>query len=84
MIRNKQIVSIGTMKSSNLPLILSFGLVSQFLTSVGAKELNNLEGRAEGLFKGEAIPDVNWMSNDIVNFTWGLTGVDNFENLMFS
>jgi len=38
----------------------------------------------ESLFKGEPIPTVDWMSSDTINFTWGLTGVDNFENLMFS
>lgn len=35
------------------------------------------------LFKGEAIPVVNWTSTDTYNFTWGLTGVDNYENLRF-
>ena len=38
----------------------------------------------ESLFKGGPIPTVDWMSPDTINFTWGLTGVDNFENLMFS
>ena len=38
----------------------------------------------KSLFKGEPIPTVDWMSPDTINFTWGLTGVDNFENLMFS
>jgi hypothetical protein len=35
------------------------------------------------LFKGQPIPEVNWSSSDTYNFTWGLTGVDNYENLMF-
>jgi hypothetical protein len=35
------------------------------------------------LFKGQDIPSINWTSNDIYNFTWGLTGVDNYDNLKF-
>lgn len=35
------------------------------------------------LFKGEPIPEINWTSPDTYNFTWGLAGVDNFENLEF-
>lgn len=36
------------------------------------------------LFKGDPIPEVNWTSPDIYNFTWGLTGVDNHENFAFA
>ena len=35
------------------------------------------------LFKGKPIPAINWTSSDTYNFTWGLTGVDNYENLRF-
>jgi hypothetical protein len=35
------------------------------------------------LFKGDPIPKINWTSSDTYNFTWGLTGVDNYENLRF-
>jgi len=38
----------------------------------------------ESLFQGEPIPTVDWMSSHTINFTWGQTGVNNFENLMFS
>ena len=35
------------------------------------------------VFKGQKIPTVNWTSPDIYNFTWGLTGVNNYENFDF-
>lgn len=80
--RNKQIPSSGAMGNTNHLFSLPLLLLPLLAPSVAAKP-DKLETRA-GLFKGEPVPEVNWMSSDIVNFTWGLTGVDNFENLMFS
>lgn len=80
--RNKQIPSSGAMGSLNRLFSLPLILLSLYAPSIAA-ESEKLEARG-GLFKGEPVPDVDWMSSDIVNFTWGLTGVDNFENLMFS
>lgn len=80
--RNKQIPSSGAMGSPNRLFYLPLLLLPLFAPSVAATS-EKLEARAL-LFKGEPVPEVDWMSSDIVNFTWGLTGVDNFENLMFS
>lgn len=83
--RNKQIPSSGAMGNTNHLLSLPLLLLPLLLLplSAAAAKSEKLETRAV-LFKGEPVPEVNWMSSDIVNFTWGLTGVDNFENLMFS
>lgn len=40
--------------------------------------------RREVVFKGQEIPKIDKMSNDTTNFTWGLAGVDNVENLKFA
>lgn len=78
--RNKQIPSSGAMETPNH---LFYLLLLPLLASSVAATSEKSEARAV-LFKGEPVPDINWMNSDIVNFTWGLTGVDNFENLMFS
>lgn len=80
--RNKQIPSSGAMGITNHLFSLPLLLLPLLAPSVAAKS-EKLETRG-GLFKGKPVPEINWMSSDIVNFTWGLTGVDNFENLMFS
>lgn len=80
--RNKQIPSSGAMGTPNHLLSLSLLLLPLLAWSASAAS-GKSEAR-EVLFKGNPVPETNWMSSDIVNFTWGLTGVDNFENLMFS
>lgn len=80
--RNRQIPSNSAMKSLNHLFLLPLLFIPLLVPSVAAAS-KTLEVR-EVLFKGAPVPTVNWMSSDIVNFTWGLTGVDNFENLMFS
>lgn len=80
--RNKQIPSSGAMGNTNHLFSLPLLLLPLLAPSVAAKSAKS-EIRG-GSFKGKPVPEINWMSSDIVNFTWGLTGVDNFENLMFS
>ncbi|KAL7276648.1 ferric-chelate reductase [Rhizina undulata] len=47
-------------------------------------EYGNFLERRTVLFKGEAVPTINWESTDIANFTRGLTGVNNTENFEFA
>jgi hypothetical protein len=49
----------------------------------GSKQILDIRQTTHDLFKGKPIPKINWMSSDTYNFTWGLTGVDNYENDRF-
>lgn len=67
--------------------LLATGLVMALMRGVSAEEVDKdllRRGTNFEFFKGEPIPEVNWNSTDIYNFTWGLTGVDNYENFKFA
>lgn len=75
--------SIPTMR---FPLIAPIVLLCMHTSQAAAAAVTSkLETRQTNdfLFKGEKIPAVNWTSNDISNFTLGLTGVNNYENFAF-
>lgn len=71
--------------SQIFPRIMLFLAGCAAVTVQAANDESTLAKRqtTHTLFKGQEIPDVNWTSPDTYNFTWGLTGVDNHENLKF-
>lgn len=55
------------------------------LTSTNSIPTRQLQfEKRDDFFKGKPVPKIDAMSNDTINFTWGLAGVDNVENLKFA
>jgi len=67
-------------------LLTVAGYVTATRATSNDEDLETLSKRQTNnyLFKGVPIAEVNWTSSNIYNFTWGLTGVNNFENLKFA
>jgi hypothetical protein len=62
--------------------LLPTSAVAAAIVNDDNRELDTREELAT--FRGQAIPGVNWYSNNTYNFTWGLTGVDQTYNYKFA